>query len=474
MSAGIVSFGAYVPMYRMSMETLAQTWGGAPGKGEKAVANWDEDSLTMATEAAIDCLNGTTRDSVDGLYFATTTPPYGEKQNASIIAKVLDLRRDICTMDVTNSLRGATSAMRAALDAVNAGSAKKCLVAASDCRVAAPASQFEKLFGDGSASVLIGDSDVAVEIEGIHSISSEFIDIWRRGNDRHVQTWEDRFVIQHGYVAHLVEAVSGLFKKYNVGPNDFNKIVYYAYDQRRHVEIARKLGIDPKSSQLQNPLLDMIGNTGTASTMMMLVAALEESKPGDKILFVNYGDGVDAFILKVTDNIERLKDRRGIAKNLGSKMMLPNYGKYLHFRDLMEWEKQRQPEKYAALTMSWRDRNWVLSCHGHKCRQCGTVQFPLQRVCTWCQSKDDFDEIRLSDKKGSLFTYSKDNLVTSVDSPNVIAIVDLEGGGRFSTTLTDRDPEKVETEMPVELTFRKVHEGQGIHNYFWKCRPVRV
>lgn len=474
MSAGIVSFGAYVPMYRLSMDTIAQTWGGPPGKGEKAVANWDEDSLTMATEAAIDCLNGTGREAVDGLYFATTTPPYREKQNASIIGKVLDLRRDISTMDVTNSMRGATSAMKAALDAVNAGSAKKSLVVASDCRVAAPSSQFEKLFGDGAASVLIGDSDVAVEIEGSHSISSDFVDIWRTEKDKHVQTWEDRFVIQHGYVEHLVEAITGLLKKYSVAPGDFSKIVYYAYDQRRHGELARKMGLDPKSSQIQNPLLDTVGHTGAASALMMLVAALEDAKPGDKILFANYGDGVDAYILKVTSNIEKLRDRRGIAKNMASKMPLPNYGKYLKFRDLMEWERQRQPDKYASLTMSWRDRNWVLSCHGHKCKECGTIQFPLQRVCTWCQAKDNLEEVRLSDKKGTLFTYSMDNLAVSIDSPNVVAIVDLEGGGRFSTTLTDRDPEKVTPDMPVELTFRKVHEGQELNNYFWKCRPIRA
>jgi 3-hydroxy-3-methylglutaryl CoA synthase len=473
MPAGIVSYGAYIPMYRLNLEVLAQTWGGTARHGEKAVANCDEDSLTMAVEATTDCLNGMNRESIDGLYFATTTPVYREKQNASIIAKVADLRRDVVTADFTNSLRGGTSAIRAAMDAVNAGSAKNFLVTAADCRVPAPDSAFEPLFGDGGAALLIGNSDIAVEIEGGYTISSEFMDIWRREKDDHVQTWEDRFVITHGYLEHLEEVVSGLFKKYNVTPKDFTKAIFYAYDSRRHTEIAKKLGFDLKT-QVQDPLLTTVGNTGASSALMMLVAALEEANPGDRLLLVNYGDGADAFILRVTDQIEKIRDRRGIKKHLVSKMMLPNYGKYLHFRNLMEWEVKRQPEKFSALTMLWRDRNWVLSCHGHKCRQCGTIQFPMQRVCTWCQAKDDFDEVRLSDKKGILFTYSMDNLVTSVDAPTVIAIVNLDGGGRFSTTLTDRDPEKITPDMPVELTFRRVHEGQGIHNYFWKCRPIRA
>jgi 3-hydroxy-3-methylglutaryl CoA synthase len=346
-------------------------------------------------------------------------------------------------------------------------------VTAADCRVPAPDSAFEPLFGDGGAALLIGNSDIAVEIEGGYTISSEFMDIWRGEKDDYVQTWEDRFVVTHGYLEHLEEVVSGLFKKYNVTPKDFTKAIFYAYDSRRHTEIAKKLGFDLKT-QVQDPLLTTVGNTGASSALMMLVAALEEANPGDRLLLVNYGDGADAFILRVTDQIEKIRDRRGIKKHLVSKMMLPNYGKYLHFRNLMEWEVKRQPEKFSALTMLWRDRNWVLSCHGHKCRQCGTIQFPMQRVCTWCQAKDDFDEVRLSGKKGILFTYSMDNLVTSVDAPTVIAIVNLDGGGRFSTTLTDRDPEKITPDMPVELTFRRVHEGQGIHNYFWKCRPIRA
>ena len=166
----------------------------------------------MATEAIIDCLNGMNRESVDGVYMATTTPAYREKQSASIIAKVADLRRDIVTADFANSLRGGTSALIAALDAVNAGRAKQFLVAAADCRVPAPDSDFEKLFGDSAAALLLGDSDIAVEIEGSFTISSDFMDIWKREEDNHVQTWEDRFVVTHGYLEHLVEVVLEYFE----------------------------------------------------------------------------------------------------------------------------------------------------------------------------------------------------------------------------------------------------------------------
>jgi 3-hydroxy-3-methylglutaryl CoA synthase len=474
MPAGIKSFGAYIPMYRLNLETIGQVWDTPVGRGEKAVANCDEDSLTMATEAVIDCLNDVDRELIDGLYFASTTPVYREKQNASIIAKVVDLRRDIDTLDITNSLRGGTSALRAAFNAVNARAGGNVLVVASDCRVPAPNSEFELRFGDGAAAFLIGESDLAVEIEGSHTTSSEFMDIWRGEEDRFVHTWEERFVVTHGYLEHIEEAVTQLFKRYSVTAKDFTKVVFSAWDSRRHSEVARKLGFDLKT-QVQDPLLTTVGNTGTASAPMMLVAALEEAKPGDRILFINYGDGVDAFILRVTDQIEKLRDRRGIKKHLASKAMLPNYGRYLSFRNLMEWEVKRELPDYGCLTISWRDRDWVLSCKGYKCRRCGTIQIPPQRVCTYCQTKDDFEEIRLSDKKGTLFTYSLDYLSTvTSDPPNVIAVVDLDGGGRFYTTMTDRDPEKLAPDMKVELTFRRLHEGQAMHNYFWRARPIRA
>lgn len=125
--------------------------------------------------------------------------------------------------------------------------------------------------------------------------------------------------------------------------------------------------------------------------------------------------------------------------------------------------------------MTWRDRQWVWSMRGHKCKKCGTIQIPVKRVCTWCQALDEFEEVCLSDRKATLFSYSIDNMATfNPDLPNVLAVVDFEDGGRFLTTMTDRDLDKIQADMPVELTFRKISEAKGIRNYFWKCRPIRT
>ncbi len=470
--AGIVSFGAYVPLYRLSREHLAKTWGGGTTPGEKSVANADEDSVTMGVEAAIDCLGKTPRESIDGLYFASTSAPYLEKQSASIVAAALDLRSDIITADFDHSLRAGSSALRAAMDAVAAGSAKNILVVVSEERVPAPNSATEALYADGAAAFLIGNADVAVEVEGVHSTSSEFLDFWKLQTDRFERTWEDRFVVDEGYMKLIPQAVGAFFKKKQLAAKDFNKAVFYGPDGRRHGEIGKKLGFDPKT-QVQDPMFDKIGNTGCALVPTMLVAALEQAKAGDKIFLSTYGDGCDVFSLKVTDKIGKVQNIRGIKKHLAAKAMLPNYGKYLRFRELVQWEAEIRPADTSALTVLWRERNQLMRFHGSKCKACGTVQYPMQRVCAQCTAKDQYEEVKLADKKGILFTFSMDERAMVKDLPNVMGIVDFEGGGRFYCIVTDRDPEKLDVGMTMEMTFRNLHDGSGIHNYCWKARPVR-
>ena len=150
--AGITSIGAYIPKYRINLEEVAKFWRTRSAGGEKAVAGYDEDSITMAVGAAFECMR-CSKDEVDGVYFATTTHPYKEKQGAAIIASAIDLKRESLTADFTNSLRSATIALGSALNAVQSGAAKNIMVTASDCRLGAPQGKFEQQLGDGAAAV---------------------------------------------------------------------------------------------------------------------------------------------------------------------------------------------------------------------------------------------------------------------------------------------------------------------------------
>ena len=469
---GITSYGAYIPYYRLNRVEIAKAWGGAPQLGEKAVANCDEDSITMAVAAAIDCTTGIDPKGIGGLYFASTTSPYKEKQAAAVIATAVDLGREVFTVDFGNSLRSGTSAMRAAMDAVSSGSSRRVLVCAADTRLGYPHGENEMSFGDGAAAFLIGDTKVAAAIEGSYTLTNEMIDVWRSDKDIFVNVWEERFVREIGYERVIPEAVSAAMKKYNLAPKDFAKFVCYAPNSRQLTPIARNLGFNLKT-QVQDILYDTVGNTGTASAMMSLVAALEEAKAGDRILLASYSNGCDVFILKVTEEIENIRNRRGVKGHLSRKRMVGNYQKYARWRRLIAVQPPARPEPVAPSAVAlWRDNKGGLGLYGVRCKNCGFIQYPAQRVCINCKTKDNFEPYRFARETGKVFTFSHDNLAASIDPPTTICAVDFPQGGRIMCDMTDRAVEEVKVGMPVEMTFRKIGEQGSIYNYWWKCRPV--
>ena len=479
---GITSYGAYIPWHRIDRQNFVKAWGGFAIPGERAVASYDEDSLTMSVEAAIDCLRDTDPHTVDGLFFATTTSPYKEKQCSALIAMPLDLRRNIRTADITTSLRSGTTAVALALYTIKAGTASSILVTAADSRMAAPGGMTEQGMGDGAAALLLGKDNVIAEIQESYSVSDEFAGTWRSESDTFVRSWEDRMVLDEGYSKLLPEAISGLMEKCGLSPGDFAKAVFDpSSDVRRHGRAAAALGFDP--SQLQDPLsLFMnVGITGCAMAPMMLVSALEEAKPGDKILFAGYGNGADAFLLEVTDAIGNLGERRGMKRHLESKRMLENYNDYLRWRDLVPLEVARRPEKpHIRLSAIWRERRVLLGLWGVKCKRCGTPQYdngamstsPI-RICAVCQAQDDFEDYNFARRKAKIFSFTHDRLAQVADPPASVVLIDFEGGGRAFFDLTDRDPDKIEVGTEVEMTFRKMQFDRGISNYFWKARPIR-
>ena len=153
--AGIASYGAYIPYYRLSRAEIAKAWGNAAGPGERAVASYDEDSLTMAVAAARDCLTGIDRASIGGLYFASTTAPYKRSRARLSSPPSWAWRRKRSPWTSPAPCRSGTNALRAALDAVVSGSAQNILVCAADTRLGYPAGPAEMNFGDGAAALLV-------------------------------------------------------------------------------------------------------------------------------------------------------------------------------------------------------------------------------------------------------------------------------------------------------------------------------
>ena len=437
------------------------------------MANFDEDSVSMAVAAAIDCLNGREREEIDGLLFATTTPPYAEKQCASIIATALDLRRDIFTADITDVLRAGTTALKSALDSVAAGSAKNVLMVASDNRQGPPKSEAERNSGDGAVAFIISEDAVIAEQAGSYTITENMMDTWRSAGDQFVRSWEDRFAIEEGLERIMGEAVSGFLEKEGVSVKDVAKLALYSPDARRHGQLARHLGFQPE--QVQDPLFGRMGNTGAAFPLMLLAGALEDESPDQLLLTVAYGDGSDVLGFRTTSKIGERGQGLGVSGFLDSGQVLDSYETYAKWRNvwLTDSSSRRPDPQSPSVTALWRESDQNIKFHGGVCNQCGYVQYPPQQVCVECQSRDDSTPIRLSDKLGTVFTYSLDYLAGTVDTPLAVVVVDYEPGGRVLCMMTDREVGEVQIGMPVQMSFRKLRVVNGIHNYYWKAVPLR-
>ena len=428
----------------------------------------------MAVAAGLDCLTGMDRQEIDGLFFATTTPPYAEKGCASIIATALDLRRDIFTADITDVLRAGTTALKQAIDSVSAGSAKQVLVIASDSRQGAPKGDAERNSGDGAAAFIVSSEGVIAEFEGFYSISENMMDVWRSAGDQFVRAWEDRFAIEEGLERILGDAIAGFMERQGISAKDVGKVALYAPDGRRHAQLARQMGFS--AEQIQDGLFGKLGNTGVAYVPMLLASVLEDATPGQLIVAASYGDGSDVLGFRATGLAGGGTPGIGVSGYLDAGNQIDSYETYARWRDVWVTDSaSRRPQAPSpSVSALWREGDRNVRFYGAECNSCGFVQYPPQRVCVKCQTRDDATPVRLSDKPGKVFTYSMDYLAGTTDTPLVIAVVDFDGGGRALCMVTDREIGEIEIGMPVEMSFRKLRVVNGIHNYYWKAVPQRV
>lgn len=479
---GITSYGGYIPRYRLSRMTIIQNMAWyfpvimAVAGGEKAVANWDEDSLSMAVAAACDCMAAKDRKSLGGVFFASTTMPFADRLNAGIIAAALNAPEGgVTNADFGSCLKSGTTAAISALEAVESGQRNNVLVAASDLRKSKMATMAEMFTGDGAAAVLFGRDNVIAEFKGSYSTSYDFIDHYKGFGKDYDYLWEERWVRDEGYGKIIPQAIQGFLKKYGASIADFDKVIYPCYFTGTHREIAKRLGIDP--SRVQDNLHTVCGDTGTAHPLIMLSAALEQAKPGDKLLLAGFGQGCDVLGFEATDRIKGFKPARGVAGSLAAKVDLLSYQKYAKFKDLIAADLgiRGEANPNTSLTALWRKHKMILGFVGAKCMKCGTPQFPPQPMCVnpECNEVGRFEDYEFADKTGIIQMFTGDLLSPSVDPPAVYGLVDFEGGGKAFLDFTDCDLNQVKVGMPITMSFRRrVHDRvRGFTGYFWKAVP---
>jgi 3-hydroxy-3-methylglutaryl CoA synthase len=483
---GITAYGAYIPRLRLQRKAVAQAnaWF-APNlmgaaKGERAMANFDEDAVTMAVEAGRDCLPAADpvkdRAFVDAVTFASTTMPFSDRQNAGIVAAALNLSDEISSFDITSSQRAGTSAVIAALDAVKSGRAKAPLVVAGENRRARAASSQEMAYGDAGAALSFGNEKVIAKFLGSHSATIDFVDHFRGADAEFDYGWEERWIRDEGYTKIVPAAIAALFEKTGVTGGEIAHFILPCPFARLDQTLAKKCGIDP--AKLRDNLASNVGDTGSTHALLMLVHALESAKPGDKILVAQFGQGCDTLLFEVTKEISELPRRNGVTGSLARRKEETNYMKFLGFNGLIELEKGMRAEvdKRTALTVLYRKNDMLMGLIGGKCRVCGTAQFPRSRVCVNpnCKAVDSQDPFGFSEQQGTILSWSADFLTYSMNPPNHYGMITFAEGGRFMADITDVEQGQIDSGTKMRMMFRvkDVDDKRGFKRYFWKAVPV--
>jgi uncharacterized OB-fold protein len=345
------------------------------------------------------------------------------------------------------------------------------LAVLSDIRTGLPGGADESSGGDGAVALCFGDTDVIAEAIGGASVTAEFTDRWREPGEPYSKQWEERFG-EFAYVPLAEEAIGTALKDSGLAIGDFAKVSVTGVHARSVAAVRKGIGATPQ--QLADDLAAEVGNTGTAQWALVLASILDEAEPGQKILLANLADGCDVWILRTTDALPaaRARARSTVRRQIEATRSDLAYSQFLTWRGFIRREPPRRPAPdRPAGPPSLRGTHWKYGLIGSR-DEAGFVHLPPSRVSMASGEIDHMEEVRMADVPGTIATYSVDRLAFSLSPPVVAAIIDFDGGGRFQCELTDVDPSTVKIGDRVQMTFRRLYTQDGIHNYFWKAKPL--
>ncbi|KXU33832.1 hypothetical protein A0J57_04110 [Sphingobium sp. 22B] len=475
---GITGFGAYVPRLRMDRGAIAAAhkWM-APSlkgmaKGERAFASWDEDAITMAVEAGRDALGARSRDGIGRLTLASTTLPYADLQNSVIAIGALALGDGVRGTDMGGSQRAGLAGL---VQALRDGGGDQLYLAADRPR-AKPASTLEMTYGAGAAAFRLGSEGVIAKLLGSGTVAAQFVDHFRSTDQDHDYFWEERWIRDEGYAKIFPRAVGKALDEAGIGIGDISTLVLASPLKNTVPGIAKLLRFE---GVIADGLESTVGYTGTAHPLLMLAGALEQARPGDRILVLAFGQGAEALVLEVTDAIADFRPARGLSGAIADKVSTTDYLRMLSFYDELdlEWGMRAEKSNKAALTTLYRDSDQLSAFLAGKCGACGMVQFPQLSYCVNPECRQpaaQFTDLSLTDQPSQVMTFTGDWLSYYPAPPLYVGFVQFDVGARLLMEIVDVGPEGLEVGTPLRVVYRikEPDKVRGFNRYFWKATPV--
>ena len=389
-----------------------------------------------------------------------------------MIRAALTLDENVRSNDVGGSQRAGTSGLIQALDGLTGRS----LYLAADHRHTQPGSTLEMHSGDGAAALLLGTENVVAKYLGGATLARDLVDHYRDANAEFDYALEERWIRDMGYDQIVPEVVAKALEDTGLSSSNIAHFIMPATQRNLAAREAKKCGIDPDA--VRDNLAAQTGETGTAHAILMLVHALEEAEPGQKIMVVGFGQGADVLIFETTEALKSLPAHSGVTGQLARGTEDDNYLRFLSFNGLIDydWGIRAERDNRTAQSTFFRKRDAVTSFMGGRCTQCGTVQFPKTAVCVNpnCGAKDTQEDHPFADMEAAIKTFTEDNLAYSPNPPLQYGNVGFEEGGNVYMDLTDFEAGTIAVGQKLKMVFRikDFDRNRGFRRYFWKAAPA--
>jgi len=343
--SGIVSYGSYVPIYRIKPEEIARIWGDDPEKMKnnlfilsKSVPSPDEDVASISVEAARNALKriNINPGDIGAIYVGSESHPYAVKPTATIVAAAIGMPLEYFAADYEFACKAGTAGMQNVKAMVDSGYIKYGIAIGSDTSQGAPGDALEYSASAGGTAMIIGKDNVIAEINDTLSVSTDTPDFWRREGEPYPRHGE-RFTGDPGYFKHVIAASKAMMERMGTKSSDYDYVVFHQPNGKFPTRAAKMLNFTEE--QYKTGLLTpYIGNTYSGSTMTGLSAILDEAKPGDRILAVSFGSGAgsDAFDITITENMKNYhrENAPGVRKMIENVKFI-DYAIYTKFRKIL-------------------------------------------------------------------------------------------------------------------------------------------
>ncbi|RQG87903.1 ACP synthase [Natrarchaeobius halalkaliphilus] len=461
----IAGVGAYVPSDRIAAQEFTEALGtfGGTGIQQKSVPAVDEDSLTMAAEAATIALEttGIEPESVDGLSLATTTPPMDEEDPTPRLASMLALDDDVETTLHTGSTLAGVEALTTGLERDGDDAT---LVVASDAPRGAPDSAIEHAAGAGAVAFVLTDDGAATVVDR-GTASEPYPGTRFRAHGEPETASLDATAYERASFNDLLSAATA-----NLETDSIDAAAVQAPNGKLPYRAAGSLGVETGDIQACATVHD-VGDVGAASALLSLAVAVDDD--AERVLVAGYGSGASATALLVeNDGVDATLEIDADGEGL-------SYAHYLRRRGELTSGEPDGGGAYVSVPTWKRSIPQRYRLDAGRCPDCGALSLPPDGACDGCGALVEYESVRLA---GTGTVEAVTTIQQGGAPPEFVeqqardgafqsAVVAFDGPGGETVSLPAQVIGEVDVGDAVESTIRRVYEQEAVIRYGLKVRP---